>query len=283
MESNKLFKVEEIERTTGRAKISKIVTFNSIADFVKYIDSHEPNQHFAGKYRSSEKAPNNWSGNMTYQEALEAMRTGWSSGAIALEKSLRSVKTDMQVEKAFKSITDVCGYQPIVPLYLAGAPNCMVRKKQVPKKQKVITINRSLCASGSVSSEKLMHESEKVLQIIYKLEKSGYRINLNLVISCGIFAVKIRLKSAGERLSISKLAFPLVHTAFFRKVFFRFIEVSEFTTGFHSIGYGAVPEEFEFRDICTRNKEIHLPTLLYGKVEEEVKTLTADELLERLR
>lgn len=280
---NKYYRVEEIPQTTGRGRINKVLYFNNINDFTKYISEQETNPVFRGMFLASKEYPSEWNGHMSTEQAIETLHHGWSAGAIDLEKKLNAVKHDMAVDKEVKNILDVCGYQPIVPLYLNGVPNCMLRKQMQTKKQKVITINRSLSVSGSVSSKTLMEESTKVLQIIYKLEKMGYRINLNLVISCGLYAVSIRLKSANERLSVSKLAFPLVHTAMFRRVFFRFIEVCEYSTPFHVGGYGKVPEEHEFKEICSRGKEIHLPTLLYGMTEAEVNKLSVDELITRLK
>lgn len=280
---NRYYRVEDIPKTTGRGKINKVLHFNSINDFVKCLREQETNWVFSSSYCASKERSNNWNGNMTLDEAIDTMNHGWSAGAISLEKKLKTVKHNMITDKEVQNILDVCGYQPIVPLYLNGVPNCMLRKQMQPKRQKVITINRSFSASGSVSSETLMKESTKVLQIIYKLEKMGYRINLNLVISCGLYAVSIRLKSANERLSVSKLAFPLVHTAMFRRLFFRFIEVCEYTTRFHSGCYGVVPEDNEFDQICSRNNAIHLPTVLYGMTEYEVNKLTVDELIDKLK
>lgn len=280
---NKYYRVENIPQTKGRAKINRVLHFDSINDFVRCISESEENNTFKHSYCTSKEKANRWSGGLSLEEAIDTLHHGWSAGAINLEKKLNAVKHDMATEKAFKNILDVCGYQPIVPLYLNGVPNCMLRKQQRPMKQKVITINRSLCASASVSSETLMRESTKVLQIIYKLEKMGYRINLNLVISAGLYAVSIRLKSANERLSVSKLAFPLVHTAMFRKLFFRFIEICEFTTSFHKPFYGVVPNDNEFDEICSKGKDIHLPTILYGATEEEINKLTVDELIAKLK
>lgn len=280
---NKYYRVEETPTTNGIGQINKVLHFNSINDFVQYISETETNRVFKSRHCSTDERSNEWNGNMSLKEAIDTLHHGWSAGAIDLEKKLKVTKHNMAVEKEVRNILDVCGYQPIVPLYLNGAPNCMLRKQPQAKKQKVLTINRSLCASGGVSSKTLMEESTKVLQIIYKIEKMGYRINLNLVISCGLYAVSIRLKSAGERLSVSKLAFPLVHTAMFRRLFFRFIEVSEYTTDFHRSGYGKVPFNSEFDEICSRGNDIHLPTVLNGFSDEDVKRLTVDELIDKLK
>lgn len=281
---NNLYRVKTIKTTTGRAKISKVLEFDSIGNFVKYISTSPVNSVFYGYALHSEmNSEGTWYGGVSYTEALDLLKSGWDSGSKLLTTKLSGVKTHDEIEKQYKNILDVCGFQPIVPMYLNGAPNCMVRRTLKPIKNKVITINRSLSASSSVSSEKIMNESVKVFQIIYKLEKSGYRVNLNLVISTGIFAVKIRLKSANERLNVSKLAFPMIHTAMFRRLFLRCIEVCEYTTNFHLFGYGKVPDEYELKEICTLNKEIHIPTLLYGVRESEVQCLSAEDIISRLR
>lgn len=280
---NKYYRVEEIPTTHGIGNINKVLHFNSINDFVQYISETETNNIFKGRFCDTKSASHEWNGNMSLRNAIDTLHHGWSAGAIDLEKKLKVAKHNMAVEKEVRNILDVCGYQPIIPLYLNGAPNCMLRKQPQAKKQKVLTINRSLCASGGVTSKTLMEESTKVLQIIYKLEKMGYRINLNLVISCGLYAVSIKLKGAGERLSVSKLAFPLVHTAMFRRLFFRFIEVSEYTTGYHRDTYGKVPYDSEFDEICSRRNDIHLPTVLRGFSDKDVEKLTVDELINKLK
>lgn len=278
-----LYTVQNIPTTTGRGMIDKVVVFNSIGDFVKCISNAEENKYFKGQWCSSKARLDSWSGGLSLEQAIDTLQHGWNEGAAKMERQLKEIKADDRLIKEYKNVLDVCGYQAIVPLYMNGVPNCMLQKKMQRKKQKIITINRSVSVSSKVSSDMLMAESMKVLQIIYKLEKSGYRINLNLVISTGIYAVKIRLKSANERLSVSKLAFPLVHTAMFRKLFFRFIETSEFTTRFHTDGYGTVPHQEEMDQICSSNKEIHLPTILSRYNESEIKTLSVEQLIDKLK
>jgi hypothetical protein len=46
----------------------------------------------------------------------------------------------------------------------------MMNKKMTPVKQKVITVNKSLDYSAGTSSEKIVDESIKAMQIIKKLE-----------------------------------------------------------------------------------------------------------------
>lgn len=260
-----------------------LVEFDSLHEFYDYVCNTPLNESFRWSHylASQKKSASGWSGTSTFKEAADLMKNGWAYGAQDLTKKLKIAEADKQVLQTYKNVLSMAGYQAIVPLYLNGVPNNMVNKKLVPIKQKVLTINKALSCSASVSSETLKDESIKCFQIIKKIESAGFRVNLNLLISTGHVCVKIRLKSAGEKLNISKLAFPLIHPAMFRRIYFRFIEVYPTIPASFRDGYGRVPSESEFKHVCGKG-EILLPTLLCGKSESEITKLSVDELIERL-
>lgn len=264
----------------------KIVEFGSLKEFYDYIQNTPTNNAFKHEYDLSSKrydvGSNPWHGTNTWNEATELFIKGWQFGAETLNKKLKALETSKEVQMISKSIIDVCGFQPIVPLYLQGVPTNMVNRRLVPVKNKVITINKTVCCSSSVKPETLMNESAKCFMIIKKIEATGIRVNLNLMMSSGHACLKIRLKSANEKLNISKLAFPLVHPAMFRRLFFRFIEVYPTYPHYFTCGYGQVPNEQDFKNASEGN-EIVLPTLLKGSTENEIQKLTVDELIAKLR
>lgn len=260
-----------------------VVEFDSLKEFYDYICNTPINDAFRWHYlSSSNSSKGNWYGTQTFEEATELFKNGWQIGAEELTKKLKIAETQKEVQTVYKSILSMCGYQAIVPLYLQGVPNNMVNKKMVPIKNKVITINKTLSVSASVSSETMKNESVKCFQIIKKIEASGIRVNLNLMISTGHVCVKIRLKSANEKLNISKLAFPLVHPSMFRRLYFRFVEVYPTFPSKWTGSYGYVPDEKQFKSVCGKN-EIVLPTLLRGSSENEITKLSVDELIEKLK
>lgn len=271
----------------GKGDKWNLCEFESLNEFYDYVCKTPLNETFRWRSNlSSSKKEHGWKTgwymSKSFDEASELFKNGWNAGAEELTKRLNAVKSKAEVDKAFKNVLDVCGYQAIVPLYLQGVPNSMVNKRLVPVKQKVITINKMLSASSCVKAETMKQESIKCFQIIKKIEQSGIRVNLNLLISTGHVCAKIRLKSAGERLNVSKLAFPLVHPSMFRRLYFRFIETYPTIPQSYAYGYGTVPDESKFKAVCGEN-EIMLPTLLGGNKEEEIKKLSVDELIERLK
>ena len=165
---------------------------------------------------------------------------------------------------------DVVGFQASVPRYLQGIPTNMVNKKLVPIKQKVITLNKDISYNSMTSTQDIIDASIQTLQLIKKIEAQGIRVNLNLIL--GVKAngntevVKIRLKSANERLNISKLAFPLVHPSMLRRLFFRYIEVAPTVTKGFKWGYGHPLDGSQLKAYC--KDEYVLPRLFDGDITQ---------------
>ena len=264
----------------------KVVEFESLQEFYEYITNTPTNKAFAKREAEHDLSSHNnrrseGYGTESFEEASNMMRDGWTIGAQNLTQKLKLAETNKEVQNTYKNVLSICGYQAIVPLYLNGVPNNMINKKIVPVKKKVITINKALSCSCTVSSETMMEESVKAFQIIKKIEATGIRVNLNLLISTGHVCVKIKLKSASERLNLSKLAFPLVHPSMFRRLYFRFIEVYPTIPRSFAFGYGKVPVASDFKAVCGKD-EILLPTLLCGSTEDEIQKLSVDELIKML-
>ena len=262
----------------------KMCEFDSLKEFCDYVLNTPTNRAFGNttSLTSSRVDKTKWSGTETFDEACKLLTNGWSVGAQSLSEKMNIARMDAQQQVIYKDVLSVCGYQAMVPLYLQGVPTNMMSKKIVPVKRKVITLNKVISVSASVSSQTMEEESIKCFQIIKKIESTGVRVNLNLTMSTGHVCVKIRLKSAGERLNVSKLAFPLVHPAMFRRMYFRFVETYPTIPRSYTRGYGRVPGEEEFKACCSKD-EILLPTLLRGSTESEIYKLSVDELLDRLQ
>lgn len=170
-----------------------------------------------------------------------------------LVQKLKVIESKTEPTMKPRTCLGVQGYQAVVPLYLMGVPNNMVTKKIVPMKRKVITLNKSIDYSAGVSADDIMDESIKAMQIVKKLEAQGYRCNLNIVLGTSAgskqFIIKVRIKSANEKLNISKQAFPLVHPSTLRRLFFRFIEAYPNITNSFIGGYGRPATSTEMRKI----------------------------------
>ncbi len=253
---------------------TEVIEYDSLQEFYKYICDTPFNEAFRWVEHSSVTASKNWTKTDSFEEAVQLFKNGWSDMATKLVQKLKVIESKTEPMMKPRSKLDVCGYQAVVPLYLQGVPNNMVNKKMVPVKQKIITLNKSIDYHGGVKADQIIEESIKAMQIIKKLEAQGYRCNLNIALgtSAGYgkdekqFIIKVRIKSANEKLNISKLAFPLVHPSMLRRLFFRFIEVYPNVTKNFVSGYGKPASSYELRN--TFKGEYLLPNFIKKDVSK---------------
>lgn len=258
---------------------TEVVEYNSLHEFYEYLIRTPFNSAFCWEKHSSVDGSYHFTKTKDFSEAVELFKNGWSDMATKLVQKLKIIESKTEPTMKPKNTLGVAGYQAIVPLYLKGIPNNMVTKKMIPIKQKVITLNKSIDYNSGVSTNQIIEESIKAMQIIKKLETQGYRCNLNLVLGTTAgypskqFIVKVRIKSANEKLNVSKLAFPLVHPSMLRRLFFRFIEVYPHVTKSFVSGYGVPATSNEMREIF--KGEYLLPNF----IKKDVNTIkTIDDL-----
>lgn len=207
------------QHTTG-------MEFRSISEFINYIETHENTKKIGNE---STTGSYDFTGTHSYKEAMELLQGGWTEEAKKLTQIMNTEVKTMQPQMQRKQVRSVAGGHALVAAYLNGAPNNMVMTKMEPKKQKVITVTKAIGYLAHVSKETIRSEAIKALKVVMKLEAQGYRVNMNVMsvsedYSNAIYC-KVRVKNAGEKLNISKVAFPMCHPSFFRRMVFKFREV----------------------------------------------------------
>ena len=218
--------------------------FKSIDEFYGYISTTPYNTAFGPEAynKSSETMGYGFTKTHNFNEAVTLMINGWDDVAKKIAQKLDARKDDIVSAVKQKSFCDVVGYQACVPLYLQGVPANMVNRKNVPVKQRVVTINKCINYSGAVDADEIIEESVKALMIVKKLEAQGIRVNANVFLGTESghrrITCKVRIKNSGERLNISKMAFLLAHPSMLRRMMFHFIEVYPNTTSSFVGGYG---------------------------------------------
>lgn len=257
--------------------------FNSLNEFYKYICDTPINEAFRWEELSSVGGSQRFTQTASFEEATELFKNGWSEMAQKLTTKLKTAKSDAATEKAIRNVLSVAGYQPVVPLYLAGVPTNMMAKRQVVLKQKVINVTKSISYSGMYSTDTIIDESTKALRIVQRLEALGYRVNLFITIGTQSYSdsiiAKIKIKNASEKLAISKVAFPLVHPSMLRRLIFRYIETNPNTTRAFVSGYGRPVEYNTLKKLY--DKDLVLPAILGDKVD--IDNLTSlDEIQARV-
>lgn len=245
-------------RTEQITTKTEVIEYDSLQEFYSYLVNTPFNEAFCWASHGSVDNDYHFTKTHNFSEAVEMFKNGWSDMASKLVQKLKVIENKTEPMMKPRNTLSVCGYQAIVPLYLQGVPNNMINKKMVPIKQKVITLNKSIDYNGGVDADQIINESIKAMQIVKKLEAQGYRCNLNIALGTTAgypskqskqFVVKVRIKSANEKLNVSKLAFPLVHPSMLRRLFFRFIEVYPKVTSDFVSGYGSPASSSQLRGV----------------------------------
>lgn len=248
---------------------TNIREFGSLNEFEAYITNTPLNETFRWQKLASVSEGYKFTQTHNYEEATKMLKDGWNKMANELTEKLKVHQN--QVENAYvqKAFYDIVGFQASVPRYLQGIPTNMVNKKLVPIKQKVITINKDISYNAGITTQQIVEASTQTLHLIKKIEAQGIRVNLNLIWGCRAGStkelVKIRLKSANERLNISKLAFPLVHPSMLRRLCFRYLEVVPTVTKSFLVGYGMPMDGKELKTYVPN--EYVLPRLFDGNIK----------------
>lgn len=253
---------------TGELKLDgyKVYTkmFDNISDFVSHCKNAEfsTKSNYMTKIRSSITKSKNFTETESYEEAESLLLNGWSSGAEKLTKQLKLAnKNTKQVQKM---VYDIVGFIPSVPRYLQGVPQNMINKKTVQVKQKVITLVKSITYLGGVSTERIMEDSIKFLQIVQAIEAQGIRVNIEVFFlsqsGSEMIYTRVPVKKANERLNISKLSFPLMHPSMLRRFMFRAMEKEQRVNGYWG-GYGGTATSSEVKQLLKSN-EYFVPVLI---------------------
>ena len=252
----------------GKYYTSYLREFNGLNEFESYITNTPLNETFRWEKLSSVDGSFGFTQTHNYNEAQSLLKNGWNDMAKELTTKLNVIQNQVVDAQVQKIMYDVVGFQASVPRYLQGIPTSMVNKKAVPVKQKVITLNKDISYNCGITAKDIIDSSVQVLQLIKKIEAQGVRVNLNLI--WGVTGgdtkevVKIRLKSANERLNVSKLAFPLVHPSMLRRLMFRYIETAPTITKSYKGSYGRPMDGSQLKTYC--KDEYVLPRLFDGDI-----------------
>lgn len=228
------------------------IKFSGVSEAIKYINEQSLNAHFIEK----SKYPGNieFNGTNTYEEAEQYLLNGWEHGVNVLRKQIEGVYFGNK--NTILPRYGIQGSFPSIPRYLSGYPDNMIDYRRMRQKQKVITINKIHNYSYKVSTNMILKDSEKVLKLVSRLEMSGIRVNLNVLMYAADIKQKnaviftIPIKHSGQLLNFKIMSFPLIHPAMLRRIYFALLEHTKELDNEHMAKfYGWVLKKECYKDI----------------------------------
>lgn len=256
-----------------------VAEFKSISEFENFITKNPENKAFKDchylaskdkKYRAVD-----FTNTESFDEAINLLHNGWTDKAKELTKKLKAVERDMAPIMKQQRCVSVAGYQPIVPLFLAGQPANMIGTRMQLVKQKVVTLVKSISYNGLVDTNEWTEQGLKALAIVKKLEANGLRVNVDIVrggydsdTNLNGIVCRVRVKNANERLNASKLAFTMCHPSMQRRLMFRFTEVYDKVSSGYVSTYGRTFKKVDWKKVLDRKREYLLPSFIDGDMND---------------
>lgn len=231
--------------------------YNDIYRFMDTVTSRPNNKLFGDS--SQKVSRNGWSGTENYTEAVNQFSNGLPETAERLKQSLGQFKAKSNITTTkVRPNNYYYGSTPNVAAAIIGLPKSMRRIERTPQKTKTIGILWNSCQSCGVEADTLRKAGETVLQLVWALEISGYRVNLDAIpFACNDsdrdFIALINLKQYGQHMDILKLSFPVTSPAMFRRFGFKWAEGVQNVNGSKVWAYGTPLEKQKILDILAAN------------------------------
>ena len=258
--------------------------FESISEFQRAINTREVHEFYKG-ILSSENATKTFTGTESYEEAENLLLHGDKSIAAKLVECNGKRMNEAKKSTIYNSPV---GFVPNIPNYLSGRPdNMFAVKTQTYKSCKVLNVCINSAVSYDTKIEDIIAFNQKLLNVVYTLEKRGYRLNLYVGVvaefskSNNIGACFIKVKDSGKLLNVTNVAYPLCNASFLRRHFFKWVETNGKT---FARAYGCIAPRIEsekaIKQLFNRTNNISLiitSDMLYYSESEIMNVILNDK------
>jgi hypothetical protein len=145
------------------------IIFDSPAELAS-ISKHAIN---SGAYFTNDES---WTGE-TLADALKSTQEGSTKHVAAAEKLLEKITADLDLTRT-EWQHDVAGAFPDVPAFLAGQPDCMVRRVQTISERAPLRVWVDVSSSGNIDVETLTQRGIAALALVMQLIRQGRAVEL---------------------------------------------------------------------------------------------------------
>lgn len=266
-------------------------TFNSLREFDNYLQGASLSPLFVNNNRkpsSLTEGNAKWYGTDSFDEANELMRKGDKKNASKLNATCKINAPSLGLGMQKKGRNEIVGFIPNVGAYLSGSPLNMINFRNIPAKKKVITIIYCLSVGSNVKAKEMLEASCNLINAILGIEATGKRVNLFLISgSANSYSYSkegesclslLKIKDSGSLFDKSKMAYPLINPAFFRRHIFKAIESEKgLTDSCFTETYGKVPDKPFFEKVLKEKRFEYDAAItfydIYKRSPESIKDL----------
>lgn len=223
--------------------------------FIDYVENTPVSSDWEYVKASHSDREKEWDLGAGYEGSMALARDGWAEGTAMLKEAMIDAHVQDYIDGPAWH-TDIVGVRPIVPAALMGVPDSMLAYTPRPQTKPVQTIDMYISVSHNTDSAVAVAHGAGIASIVDTIEMQGVSVELNAIVqSSGEYVTKqgtgvrtnnkrqtvstaIRLKNSDQPMDLDVLSYAIIHPAFFRRQWFKWLEThNEYYSGFNS-GYG---------------------------------------------
>jgi hypothetical protein len=171
------------------------------------------------------KANDKWSGGMSHERSIEAVRCGDLAGVAASNRLLGEMEGLVPVSQSWRTTDSVVGMCPNVPQYLAGNPYSMRLRRRCSTATAPLSVFVELVASAGIDAKICLKRGATLLALVRMLANLR-PVELWCVIAIGQnnsrSSLCVRIDTAP--LDLARAAHMLTHPSVFRALGYRSLE-----------------------------------------------------------
>ena len=239
------------------AKKTYFEMYPDIYHFMDTIERRPNNKKFGDS--SQKMSGDGWSGTRTWDEAVTQFSTGLPEVTEKLKMAMDQFTAKSNIITTKRTPRNYYyGYSPNIPAAIIGLPKSMYHIHRIPQKTKTIGILWNSTQNCGTKAETLQKSGESVLQLVYMLERKGYRVQLDVTPFSGAdnernFVCIVNLKQYSQHMDILKLSFPVTSPAMFRRFGFKWAEGIPGVTGSTVFGYSRQMDKKDLLAVLEKN------------------------------
>jgi hypothetical protein len=166
-----------------------------------------------------------WSGTREPAEYVTMLREGWKHGVEDVE-GLEGLSSD--AAEALEFYRDVGGVFPVVPAYLAGAPDNMLAVRPAPADRvRGLTLVIDSCFDAGVHQNTVLEYAQSVMRLVAWLQAEKVDVSVYSIVPIWFsqkrYVYVTPIRETGEILQPERIA-SVVHPSWLRRAWFAMIE-----------------------------------------------------------
>jgi hypothetical protein len=208
----------------GRTFVYRRRTLTDIVDAMRWSNED------SGRPLSSKSGRSSWTGTDSLDAYRDMLQYGWPEAMQDRPTDLDDLFTDAADQLAF--LPDVAGAFPIVPAYLSGRPDCMLRPVPQPSDRlRSVTLILDGSFNASTEAETVRRHAFSVMALVAQLEAERVEVAVEIVVSTEVRGQAVvyssPVRQMGEALQPERLA-AMLHPSWLRRCWFAQVEYDHY-------------------------------------------------------